>query len=77
MPADTKLIIKSDSVSHLILAVCLDAALPLFSQQLLEDVVTLLLLLIVFLMALGVMDVMVVEPVLLLAVLVASAPESK
>lgn len=66
-------------MSLLILVVCLDAVLPLFSQQLSEDLVILLLpLLTVFLMTLGVMDVMVVVvPVLLPVVLVVAAPESK
>lgn len=66
-------------MSLLILVVCLDAVLPLFSQQLSEDLVILLLpLLTVFLMTLGVMDVVVVVvPVLLPVVLVVAAPESK
>lgn len=70
---------KRDSVSLLILVVRLDAVLPLFSQQLSEDLVILLLpLLTVFLMTLGVMDVVVVVvPVLLPVVLVVAAPESK
>ncbi len=81
---------QTQSVSHLILVLCLDLRLPLLPQQLLDstlerlpevlkDVVTLLLLLVltVFLMTLGVMDVVVIVPVLLLVVLVVAAPQSK
>lgn len=79
-------------MSHLILViVCVDRHLPLLPEKLLDSIlqrdpevlqgaVSLLLLLglSVFLMTLGVMmNVIVVEPVLLLVVLVVVAPQSK
>lgn len=81
---------QTPSVSDLVLGVCLGLHLPLLPQQLLDStleripevlqgVIILLLLLlvpIVFLMTLGVMDV-VVKGSMLLLVLVVAAPESK